>query len=75
MSREERKKEFIRRLAKFCVGNQAGKSILLEMETRVPKPSPMPSLAKEWATLRHATPLQGYPTYDEAVKVLGEFLA
>jgi hypothetical protein len=63
--RLDRKREFIKALAQFLVGNQAHKSILLQME----KPE-----AKEWAALRNATPLMGYPTVSEAIETLEEFL-
>lgn len=74
MTREQRKQEFIYQLAKFCVDEQWAKSIQLEMESRNPKPPPMVNFAKEWAALRQSTPLHGAPNYDEAVKVLTEFL-
>ena len=64
-SKAERKRIFIRRLAEFLVGDQVRKSI----ELQVGKES-----GKEWAALRGATPLFGYPTVEEAEKVLLEFL-
>lgn len=63
--RLKRKKEFIRALAVFLAGSSAEKSIELEMGKQS---------AKEWATLRQATPLFGYQAIDEAEKVLREFL-
>ena len=65
MSDADRKKAFIRRLAVFLAGDQARKSIELQMG----KPS-----AREWAELRDLTPLFGYPTVDEAESQLTEFL-
>lgn len=62
----ERKKQFIHELAVFLVGNQARKSIELEMGKES---------AKEWARLRNATPLFGYPTVEEAEAQLSEFLS
>ena len=59
------KQIFIHRLAEYMVKDQAMKSIELEMG----KPS-----AKEWAAMRSLTPLHGYPTVEEAEKVLTEFL-
>lgn len=56
---------FIRALAEYLAGDQALKSIELEMG----KPS-----AKEWAKLRNWSPLFGYPTVEEAEKQLSEFL-
>lgn len=64
--RSGRKKEFIRVLAKFLAGDEARKSIELQMGKQ---------LAKEWAELRNATPLFGYyPDIEKAVKELEEFL-
>ncbi len=60
-----RRAAFIEALAGFLVNNQAMKSIELEMN----KPS-----AIEWAKVRGATPLFGYPTLEEAVEVLNGFL-
>lgn len=59
------KEEFIKALAVYLVKDQARKSIELEMQ----KPA-----AEEWAALRSLTPLFGYPTVEEAVTVLTEFL-
>ena len=61
----KQKEQFIRALAEFLAGNQAEKSIHLQMGKKH---------AKEWANLRHNTPLFGYPTIDEAEKTLTEFL-
>jgi hypothetical protein len=62
----ERKKEFIRALAEFLVGNEARKSIELQMGKES---------AKEWSKLRSATPLFGYyPNIEKAVKELEKFL-
>lgn len=71
MTRLERKKLFIRSLAEFLVGNQAGKSIALEIEA---KTCPIITWAQEWAKLRGTTTLFGYPSVDEAEKQLKEFL-
>ena len=59
-----RRLDFIAALAHFLVHDQAKKSIELEMG----KPA-----AKEWAELRGASPLMGYPTEAEAVRVLTAF--
>lgn len=69
--RLEKKRAFIKALAKFLVGDQAKKSILLDPKMG---PSPFSSLIKEWAELRGHTPLHGYPTMIEAVEALEEFL-
>jgi hypothetical protein len=60
-----RKAIFIAALAKYLVGDQVRKSIELEMRKES---------ALEWCALCTASPLQGYPTIEEAVKVLTEFL-
>lgn len=60
-----RKAKFVRALAEYLVGDQARQSILLE--ARAPE-------ALAWLKLRSATPLFGYPTVDEAVETLTEFL-
>jgi len=70
----KRRVRFIRILAEFLAGNQAGKSIELEMEVRNPRPSPMTSWAQEWGKLRGASSLCGYPTVEEAERSLTEFL-
>jgi hypothetical protein len=59
------KKKFIKRLAEYLVKDQAKKSIQLEMGSFD---------AKEWAALRSLTPLNGYPTVEEAERILMEFL-
>ena len=70
----DKKTLFIKALAGFLAGNQAGKSIELEMESRSPRLAPMTSWAQEWAKLRDMTPLFGYPTVEEAERSLMEFL-
>ena len=70
-TRLERKQRLIEALAHFLVDNQAGKSIMLQMEVAR---SPIVPFAKEWATLRGASTLHGYPTFDEAVESLKELL-
>lgn len=59
-----RRQELIQRLAEYLVQDQARKSIELSMG----KPS-----AEEWARVRSASPLLGYPTVDEAFNQLCEF--
>ena len=66
MEQPDQKKVFIRKLAEYLVGDQVYKSILLEMGT---------SEARQWAELRGATPLGGYPTVEEAEDQLAKFLA
>jgi hypothetical protein len=61
-----KKQYFIKALAKFLVVDQVGKSISLQMGN---------SLAKEWAELRNATPVFGYPSLEEAEETLTEFLS
>lgn len=64
MSNKER---FIAALAKYMVTDQAYQSIRLE--TGNPD-------AKAWAALRNATtPIQGYPTEDEAIADLNRWFA
>lgn len=60
--------QFVKALAAFMVDLQAGKGIALSMP-----PGVIP-WAREWATLRQATPLHGYPSQKEAELVLREFL-
>ncbi len=59
------KERFIHELAIFLTERQAKKSIELEMGKEH---------AAEWAKLRSATPLFGYPSVEEAEKQLTEFL-
>jgi hypothetical protein len=61
----ERRKAFIRALAEFLCGDQARKSIELQMG----KPH-----ASEWAALRSASPIQGWADVDEAEETLTSFL-
>ena len=67
----DRKALFIDTLAEFLAGNQVGKGIELQLN---PRPAPLTAWPQEWAKLRDATPLFGYPTVEEAVKQLTEFL-
>lgn len=61
------KKDFIKALAEYLVGNETMKSIELQMGKES---------AKEWQKLRSATPLVGYyPDINKAIKELEEFLA
>lgn len=59
------KRAFVRTLAEYLAGDQAIKSIMLQMG----KPD-----AQQWARLRATTPLFGYPTVDDAEKQLAEWL-
>jgi len=71
----ERKEEFIVKLAEFLVNNQVGKRIALQAESQQKTiPPGFPQWASEWAQLRSATPLFGYPSVEEAVEQLKEFL-
>ena len=70
-SRLGRKREFIKVLAKFLAGDQAKKSILLDPRFAG---SQFYSVVKEWADLRNASPLHGYPTVAEAEEALEELL-
>ena len=65
LSRHSLKAMFIRELADYLVKDQARKSIELEMG--------MVS-AQEWARLRGKTPLFGYPTIEQAIVQLTNFL-
>ena len=70
---DNRRTQFIKALAAFLADNQAGKSIAIELETKFP-PVHRIMWAQEWAKLRGATPLFGYPTVEEAERTLAEFL-
>ena len=66
-----RKKQFILRLAEYLVENQAGKGIALSIESA----SAPIKWASEWSRVRSASPVRsGYPTIEEAVKDLTDFL-
>ena len=71
--RMAKKAEFIRKLAGYLAGNQAGKSVALEMESRG---GGLPSVrwAREWADVRGASGIMGYLTVEEAEAALWEFL-
>lgn len=75
VTRQAKKEILIETLAHFLVDNQGGKSIALQMEGSRPDGDPRPALAKEWAKLRSASTLHGYPEFDEAVKTLTDLLA
>jgi hypothetical protein len=84
IQRQKRLDKFVDALTEFLVGNQAAKSIALEIETKTKTGSPLedyiaqnvcPKWAAEWAKLRNATPLFGYPTVEEAKRTLKAFLA
>jgi hypothetical protein len=75
VTRETKKQVFIEQLARFLVENQAGKSIALQMESGRPESDPRPALAKEWAKLRGASTLQGYPELPEAIETLTALLS
>ena len=60
MTRIERKKEFIRAIAEYLAGNQAGKSIALELENE--NENVIVKWAKEWQKLRSLSSIGGYPT-------------
>ena len=62
----EKKAAFIKRLATYFATDQGKWSIRLEMGSED---------AKTWASLRSYTPLMGYPSVEEAEKLLTEFLA
>jgi hypothetical protein len=64
-----RKQRFIIKLAEFLVADQAAKGIALSFESGAPV-----KWASEWAALRNETPLCGYPTVEEAVEILTDFL-
>lgn len=74
MSRLERKKLFIKRLAHFLAADQAAKSVLLEMNRKNPPPAPMPNLVKEWMELLAVSPVRGWASVKEAEKALLDFL-
>jgi len=54
--------------------DQGGKSIALQMENERPAGDPRPKLAHDWAALRSATNINGYPTFEEALAALEEIL-
>ena len=61
---ETRRSQFIHELAIYLVQDQAIQSIKLEMNN--PE-------AKIWQKIRCSTPLFGYPTVEEAEKVLDDW--
>jgi len=75
MDKSTRKKRLIEQLAHFLVDDQAAKSIVLQMDGQRPKNDPRPAMGKEWASLRSASTLMGYPTYEEAVEQLTDLLS
>lgn len=69
----EAKKRFIAELAKFLASEAAGKSICLEVESKI-RPASGIYWAREWAALRNTTPLFGYLTVEETQEKLEDFL-
>lgn len=65
ISEKEQKILFIKKLAKFLADKPAKKSIDLEMEN---------PYALAWAEIRNSTPLFGYPSIEEAEKILSDWL-
>lgn len=66
MSEQKLKKElFIEALAEYLTSNVAHKSIALQAGMRE---------GIEWGKLRGKTPIFGYPSHEEAVEILTEFL-
>ncbi len=59
------KRDFVKVLAEYLAGDQARKSIELQMGKES---------AQEWAKLRNATPLFGWQTVEEAEVALSKFL-
>ena len=73
--RHNAKKKLIELLAHFLVDNPIEKSIALSLEADRPLNDPRPRMASEWASLRNASTLHGYPQYAEAVEALTTLLA
>ena len=65
MRNADRRDEFVTTLATYIVGNQAEKSILLQMQKRE---------ALEWAALRNTLPMMGWATIEEAELKIRDFL-
>ena len=64
---KRQREEFIKELAEYLAGaNTAEYSIGLQMGNKH---------AQQWSRLRGHTPLFGYPSQEEAIKVLTEFLS
>lgn len=64
----EKKERFCRVLAEFLVGNAAAMSVMLGVQPDNPT-------AQFWQRLRNETPLFGYPSVEDAVKVLMDFFS
>jgi hypothetical protein len=62
------KAEFVRALARYLAGRNAVK-MNLALSTGIGRDA-----AERWLEIRNATPLQGYPTIDEAEETLGDWL-
>ncbi len=75
MTRQEKKQILIEALAHFLVDDQAAKSIALQMDHQRPTNDPRPKLAVEWAKLRSASMLSGYPDLPEAIRTLEALLS
>jgi len=65
----EMRQQFIHALAEYLAGTNQ-----VEMSTKLRLCSETAE-AKTWAALRGLTPLFGYPTVEEAEKILDDFLA
>jgi hypothetical protein len=69
----DRKKEFIRAVAKFISGSAGTKSVLLEMAALKPVP-PWKVLVDDWVNVFNAAGSFGYATEEETVKRIEELL-
>ncbi len=72
---KSQKQLFIEELAHFLVDEQVAKSIALQIEHERPKNNLFPKFACEWAKLRNASTLFGYPTYEEGIIELTKLLS
>jgi hypothetical protein len=74
----ELRTRLVKALAKFIAGDQAAKSISLQVEGQrkgTGLAGLMPSWGREWVDVRSAVPIiSGYPSVEEAEELLAKFL-
>jgi len=69
LNHDQQRKSFIHELAVYLADNQAAKGIAIQME----RPAAPVKWASEWAKVRGASPIFGYPTVEETEKQLTDF--
>lgn len=73
-TRIAKRQKAARALARILIHQQALKSISLELERTGVHREGLPKFASEWADLREAFGIVGYPTEDDGERLIRAFL-